>query len=69
MLSYEIPETIELVATKLGNALALLQRLQDDHELLEQITVMEVNTVKSYNLDVVRQRERRAREAAVSTLV
>ena len=68
MLSYKIPEAIELLTTKLKNAEASLQSLQDDLEFLrEQITVMEVNTARLYNWDVVRRRERRAREAAVST--
>ena len=67
MLSYNIPEAIELLATKLKNAEVSLQSLQDDLEFLrEQITVMEVNTARLYNWDVVRRRERRAREAAVS---
>jgi hypothetical protein len=68
MLSYNIPEAIDLLATKLKNAEASLQSLQDDLEFLrEQITVMEVNTARLYNWDVVRRRERRAREAAAST--
>ena len=68
MLSYKIPEAIELLATKLKNAEAGLQGLQDDLEFLrEQITVMEVNTARLYNWDVVRRRERRVREVAEST--
>jgi hypothetical protein len=68
MLSYKIPEAIELLATKLKNAEASLLSLQDDLEFLrEQITVMEVNTARLYNWDVVRRRERRAKEAATST--
>jgi hypothetical protein len=68
MLSYNIPEAIDLLATKLKNAEASLHSLQDDLEFLrEQITVMEVNTARLYNWDVVRRRERRAREAAAST--
>ncbi|KAF9647915.1 Prefoldin subunit 3 [Thelephora ganbajun] len=68
MLSYKIPEAIELLATKLKNAEASLQGLQDDLEFLrEQITVMEVNTARLYNWDVVRRRERRSKEAAAST--
>ena len=67
MLSYKIPEAIELLVTKLKNAEASLQSLQDDLEFLrEQITVMEVNTARLYNWDVVRRRERRVREAAAS---
>lgn len=65
MLSYKIPEAIELLATKLKNAEGSLQGLQDDLEFLrEQITMMEVNTARLYNWDVVRRRERRARDAA-----
>ena len=67
MLSYKIPEAIELLATKLKNAEGSLQSLQDELEFLrEQITVMGVNTARLYNLGVVRRRERRAREAAAS---
>ena len=68
MLSYKIPEAIELLGIKLKNAEASLQGLHDDLEFLrEQITVMEVNTARLYNWDVVRRRERRAKEAATST--
>ena len=67
MLSYKIPEAIELLATKLTNAEGSLQSLTDDLEFLrEQITVMEVNTARLYNWDVVRRRESRAKEAAAS---
>jgi len=68
MLSYKIPEAIELLATKLKNAEVSLQSLQEDLEFLrEQITVMEVNTARLYNWDVVRRRERRAKEAIALT--
>ncbi|KAF9789154.1 Prefoldin, subunit 3 [Thelephora terrestris] len=68
MLSYNITEAMELLATKLKNAEASLQSLQEDLEFLrEQITVMEVNTARLYNWDVVRRRERRAKEASAST--
>jgi len=68
MLSYKIPEAIGLLATKLENAETSLQGLQDDLEFLrEQITVMEVNTARLYNWDVVRRRERRAKEADAAT--
>ena len=68
MLSYKIPEAIELLATKLKNAEVSLQSLQDDLEFLrEQITVMEVNTARLYNWDVVRRRERRLKEADASS--
>jgi len=68
MLSYKIPEAIELLATKLKNAETSLQGLNDDLEFLrEQITVMEVNTARLYNWDVVRRREQRAKEAVGST--
>ena len=67
MLSYKIPEAIELLATKLKNAEVSLQSLTDDLEFLrEQITVMEVNTARLYNWDVVRRRESRIKEAAAS---
>ena len=65
MLSYKIPEAIELLTAKLNNAEASLQSLEEDLEFLrEQITVMEVNTARLYNWDVVRRRERRAKEDA-----
>lgn len=68
MLSYKIPEAIELLTTKLKNAEVSSQSLQDDLEFLrEQITVMEVNTARLYNWDVVRRRERRAKEAVALT--
>ena len=68
MLSYKIPEAIELLETKLKNAEGSLQGLHDDLEFLrEQITVMEVNTARLYNWDVVRRRERRAKEAVALT--
>jgi len=68
MLSYKTTEAIELLTTKLENAETSLQGLQDDLEFLrEQITVMEVNTARLYNWDVVRRRERRAKEADAST--
>ena len=45
--------------TFLKNAETSLQGLHDDLEFLrEQITVMEVNTARLYNWDVVRRRER-----------
>ena len=63
MLSYKIPEAIELLATKLKNAEVSLQSLQDDLEFLrEQITVREVNTARSYNQDVVRRKGQGAKE-------
>lgn len=65
MLSYKIPEAIELLTAKLNNAEASLQSLEEDLEFLrEQITVMEVNTARLYNWDVVRRREQRAKEDA-----
>lgn len=67
MLSYKTTEAIELLTTKLENAETSLQGLQDDLEFLrEQITVMEVNTARLYNWDVVRRRERRAKEVDAS---
>ena len=68
MLSYKIPEAMELLSTKLKNAESSLESLQEDLEFLrEQITVMEVNTARLYNWDVVRRRERRAKEAVALT--
>ncbi|KAJ7051174.1 Prefoldin subunit-domain-containing protein, partial [Mycena amicta] len=65
MLSYTIPEAIELLKTKLAGADASLQNTIEDLEFIrEQITVMEVNIARVYNWDVKRRRERRERDQA-----
>ena len=48
--SYKTPEAIEPLATKLKNAEASLQSLQDDLKFTRKhITVMEVNTDRLYS--------------------
>lgn len=65
MLSYSIPEAIELLQTKLVAAEKALGHVIEDLEFLrEQLTIMEVNTARVYNWDVKRRRERRESEAA-----
>lgn len=60
MLSYNIPDAITLLASKLETAESSLESVMEDLEFLrEQITVMEVNTARLYNWDVKRRRERR----------
>ncbi|KAF7306323.1 Prefoldin subunit 3 [Mycena indigotica] len=63
MLSYKIPEAVELLKSKLAAAEGTLKNTIEDLEFIrEQITVMEVNTARMYNWDVKRRRERRERE-------
>ncbi|KAF7331786.1 Prefoldin subunit 3 [Mycena kentingensis (nom. inval.)] len=65
MLSYKIPEAIDLLKSKLKVAEGTLQNTVEDLEFIrEQITVMEVNTARLYNWDVKRRRERRERDQA-----
>lgn len=66
MLSYKIPEALELLQSKLSAAETNLQNTIEDLEFLrEQLTVMEVNTARVYNWDVKRRRERRQRDEAL----
>ena len=63
MLSYKIPDAINLLRSKLESAEASLSTVIEDLEFLrEQITITEVNTARVYNLDVKRRRELRERE-------
>ncbi|KLO16508.1 Prefoldin, subunit 3 [Schizopora paradoxa] len=63
MLSYKLPEAIELLRSKLAMAEKNLSSLVDDLEYLkEQVTIMEVNTARVYNWDVKRRREKREKE-------
>ncbi|KAI6125911.1 Prefoldin subunit 3 [Pisolithus croceorrhizus] len=63
MLSYEIPEAIALLRSKLDAAETSLKTAIEDLEFTrEQLTVMEVNTARMYNWDVKRRRERRSAE-------
>lgn len=65
MLSYEIPEAIALLRSKLDAAETSLKTAIEDLEFTrEQLTVMEVNTARMYNWDVKRRRERRSAEEA-----
>ena len=65
MLSYKIPEAIDLLKSKLGVAQTSLDNTIEDLEFLrEQLTIMEVNTARVYNWDVKRRREVREAEAA-----
>jgi hypothetical protein len=63
MLSYKIPEAIELLKSKLDAANTSLNNAIEDLEFIrEQMTVMEVNTARVYNWDVKRRREKREKE-------
>ena len=63
MLSYKIPEAIDLLRSKLTVAEQNLSNIISDLEYLkEQVTIMEVNTARVYNWDVKRRRERREKE-------
>ncbi|KAL5498202.1 hypothetical protein ACEPAH_2332 [Sanghuangporus vaninii] len=65
MLSYKIPEAIELLQSKLKVAEENLANYTSDLEYLkEQTTIMEVNMARVFNWDVKRRRLRREREAA-----
>ncbi|KAL5520302.1 hypothetical protein ACEPAG_9516 [Sanghuangporus baumii] len=65
MLSYKIPEAIELLQSKLKVAEDNLANYTTDLEYLkEQTTIMEVNMARVFNWDVKRRRLRREREAA-----
>ncbi|KAI6012952.1 Prefoldin subunit 3 [Pisolithus microcarpus] len=67
MLSYEIPEAIALLRSKLDAAEMSLKTAIEDLEFTrEQLTVMEVNTARMYNWDVKRRRERRSAEEAAA---
>ena len=58
MLSYTLPEALELLSSKLSTAETTLKNTVSDLEYLrEQITIMEVNTARVYNWDVKRRRE------------
>lgn len=67
MLSYKIPEAVELLEDKLKVAETSMSNAVEDLEFLrEQITVMEVNTARIYNWDVKRRRERRLKDEGKS---
>lgn len=63
MLSYKLPEAIELLRSKQDMAEKNLTTVVDDLEYLkEQVTIMEVNIARVYNWDVKRRREKRDKE-------
>ncbi|KAI5120242.1 hypothetical protein M0805_007546 [Coniferiporia weirii] len=65
MLSYKIPEAIELLRSKLGVAEQNLASLISDLEYLkEQVTIMEVNIARVFNWDVKRRRLQKEKEIA-----
>jgi len=67
MLSYKIPDAVELLRSKLSLVKQNLASLVSDLEYLkEQITIMEVNTARVFNWDVKRRRLRRENEAGQS---
>ncbi|PPR04622.1 hypothetical protein CVT26_015001 [Gymnopilus dilepis] len=69
MLSYKIPEAIELLKSKLDTAQTSLDNTIEDLEFLrEQLTIMEVNTARVYNWDVKRRRELREKEQQAPTV-
>jgi len=67
MLSYKIPEAIDLLRGKMQSATNSLETTIEDLEFLrEQITIMEVNIARVYNWDVKRRREKRLAEEGSS---
>jgi hypothetical protein len=65
MLSYKLPAAITLLSSKLDVAQSSLNNTIEDLEFIrEQLTIMEVNTARVYNLDVKRRRDKREKEAA-----
>jgi hypothetical protein len=65
MLSYKIPEAIQLLKSKHEAAQSTLTNVVEDLEFLrEQLTMMEVNTARLYNWDVKRRRLLREKEQA-----
>ena len=67
MLSYKIPEAIDLLRGKMQSATNSLETTIEDLEFLrEQITIMEVNIARVSNWDVKRRREKRLAEEGSS---
>lgn len=63
MLSYTIPEAIELLRSKLKAAEENLANHVEDLEYIrEQVTIMEVNTARVFNWDVKRRRIQKEKE-------
>ncbi|THH06851.1 hypothetical protein EW145_g3804 [Phellinidium pouzarii] len=64
MLSYKIPEAIELLRSKLSVSEQNLTNLSSDLEYLkEQVTIMEVNLARVFNWDVKRRRLQKEKDA------
>lgn len=65
MLSYTIPEAIELLRSKLKAAEEnLVNHVEDLEYIREQVTIMEVNTARVFNWDVKRRRIQKEKEKA-----
>ena len=63
MLSYKIPEAIDLLRSKLEAAESNLATMVTDLEYLkEQTTIMEVNIARVFNYDIKRRRLQRESE-------
>lgn len=63
MLSYKIPEAIDLLRSKLEVAESNLTTMVADLEYLkEQTTIMEVNIARVFNYDIKRRRLQREGE-------
>lgn len=63
MLSYKIPEAIDLLRSKLEVAESNLTTMVADLEYLkEQTTIMEVNIARVFNYDIKRRRLQRESE-------
>lgn len=64
MLSYELPEAIELLRSKLKTAEENLDNHVSDLEYIrEQLTIMEVNIARVFNWDVKRRRIQKEKES------
>ena len=65
MLSYKIPEAIDLLRSKLEVAEQNLANMVSDLEYLkEQVTIMEVNIARVFNWDIKRRRLQREKETS-----
>lgn len=65
MLSYKIPEAVDLLRSKLEVAEQNLATMISDLEYLkEQTTIMEVNIARVFNYDIKRRRFQREQGSA-----
>ncbi|KAF2481804.1 Prefoldin subunit-domain-containing protein [Neohortaea acidophila] len=65
MLSYTLPEALELLQSKLSAAQTSLETCEEDLDFLrEQITTMEVATARVYNWDVAERRKEKGADSA-----